>query len=274
MLLVTVGAGLPLLAARPASANPRPLPFTYPYGTLAEGSLEVELYSDVNPLREPSDPANPAAGNIWVPQYLLQNEFEYGLTDHLELGFYQVFGSNPLPGGDNEVYFDGLKWRVRGRLAEAGEWPIDVSLYLELETMHDETALEGKVNLEKDFGALRWQTNLWSELAYERPYDRTDQGRKLVYIVNPTTGFVYQVTPVFQPGIEAWARGQIVPTGATDQDHENSRVHYFLGPTAHFNFGKLWLSLGIYAHLNGTDTPAPGDAYGPLWFRSVIGLEL
>jgi hypothetical protein len=51
-------------------------------------------------------------------------------------------------------------------------------------------------------------------------------------------------------------------------------VHYFLGPTAHFNFGKLWLSLGIYAHLNGTDTPAPGDAYGPLWFRSVIGLEL
>jgi hypothetical protein len=92
--------------------------------------------------------------------------------------------------------------------------------------------------------------------------------------VNPTTGLVFEVTPVFQPGIEYWARGQIAPSGLTDQDRNNTAVHHFLGPTLHFNFGRLWWSTGAYFNLNDTSTPVPGDVYGPVWFRTVLGLSL
>lgn len=263
-----------LFLAAPARATPRPLPFSYPYMTLSKGNLELEVYSDVNPVRVLADPANPQAGNIWAPAYRLQNEFEYGLTDHVELGFYQVFEATPLDGGDNSLGFDGLKWRVRTRLAEAGQWPVDVSLYFELETMHDELSFEGKVNLERRFGPVRWLANLWAEEQIKRPLDTTAHGRGAEFIINPTTGFTFEVTPTFQPGIEYWARGNLAPKGATAQDRNNDKVQHFLGPTAHLNFGKLWLTLGLYAHLNGFHTPSPGDAYGPVWFRSVMGLEL
>src|SRR6516164_4632558 len=118
-----------MLTISPLSgATPRQLPFSYPYETLSQGELELELYGDMTPLRVAADPADATKGNLWEPGYILQNELEYGATDRIELGFYQVFEANPASGGDNSLQFDGFKWRVRGRLAEAGEWPVDVAL--------------------------------------------------------------------------------------------------------------------------------------------------
>jgi hypothetical protein len=255
-------------------ATPRRLPFTYPNETLAEAAVEIEGYSDVNLLRSAADPNDPNAGNIWTPQYIFQIELEYGLSDRWELGFYQIFRAEPQPGGDNLMGFDGLKWRIRTRLAEPGQLPIDIGFYLELETMHDELSLEEKVNLQRRLGRLTWMANLWVEETLARPLDTTAHGRTGHFIVNPTTGIVIQTTPGFHPGIEFWARGQVSPSGVSAQDRENSRVHYFVGPTAHVNFGRLWWSAGLYVHANSVKPPQPGDAYGPVWFRSVLGMEL
>src|SRR5260370_33195742 len=110
-----------------AWATPRELPFTYPVETLPQGSLELEMYGDMTPLRvyaNPSDPRHPpdlSQGRLWEPAYQLQNEFEYGLTDSVELGFYQVFVANPADGGSNTLTFDGMKWRGFGRLLLPGE---------------------------------------------------------------------------------------------------------------------------------------------------------
>lgn len=266
-------AAASLFCAGIAGATSRPLPFTYPYETLAEGAAEIELYSDANMLRVPADAADPTKGNLWEPGYLLQSEIEYGVSDRVELGFYQVFEGEPEAGGTNAFKFDGLKWRVRTRLAEAGEWPVDVGLYLELETMHDEIAIEEKVNLQRRLGRLRLMTNLWIEQGFDRPFDTKGQGSTARFIINPTAGFVYEVTPTFQPGVEYWARGQIVPSG-TGQERDNNSVKHFLGPTVHLNFGKLWWSAGLYANFNQFRKPAVGDAYGPVWFRSLLGIDL
>lgn len=260
---------LAVVVACPASASPRPLPFTYPYETLDKGELELELYGDMTPLRVEADP--PAKGRLWEPAYQLQNEFEYGLTDRIELGFYQVFEAQPAGNGSNAMTFDGFKWRVRGRLAEAGQWPVDVALYLELETLHDETSLEEKVILAKRFGRWHWMANLWVEESEERPFDAQ---RSFHFIVNPTTGFTLQVSPVFQPGIEYWARGELGTVGDNQIDIVNSRIHHFVGPTVHFDFGKLWWTAGIYADLNNANKPQPGETYGSCWFRTVLGLNL
>jgi hypothetical protein len=253
-------------------ASPRQLPFTYPYETLDQGELELELYSDLTPLRVLADPLSPGGGRLWEPAYQLQNEFEYGVSDRVELGFYQVFEAQPADGGANNMVFDGLKWRVRTRLAEAGEWPVDVALYLELETMHDELSLEEKVILAKHFGPFLWGANLWVEQSESRPFDSSQ--RSFHFILNPTTGLTYQATPTLHPGVEYWARGELGTVGDSPVEVVNRRVHHFLGPTVHVNFGKLWWTFGIYADLSNLKTPQPAEAYGPCWVRSVLGLNL
>src|SRR5262249_5984149 len=154
--------------------------------------------------------------------------------------FYQVFKADPVAGGDNQLRFDGLKWRVRTRLAEPGQWPVDIGLYLELETMHDELSLEEKVNLQRRAGRFRFMANLWVEESLERPFDKK-QRSELEFIINPTAGFVYEVTPTFQPGVEYWARGRLSPDGEGVERHDAAVQHY-VGPTVHLNFGKLWWS--------------------------------
>jgi len=261
-----------LAAASAARATPVPLPFTYPYETLGQGELEVELYGDMTPLRVEADPADATKGRLWEPAYVLQNEFEYGLTDRVELAAYQVFEANPVDGGTNVMDFDGFKFRVRARLAEAGEWPVDVALYLELETLHDEYGLEEKVILARRFGAVHAMANLWVEQSYARPFDA--DARDFEFVVNPTGGFTYEVTPWFQPGVEYWARGELGTHGETPTDVVNNRVHHFVGPTVHFDWGKLWWSLGVYADLTNMGAPLPGEAYGPVWARTLLGLAL
>ncbi len=168
--------------------------------------------------------------------------------------------------------FDGFKWRVRSRLGEAGSWPVDIALYLELETLHDETSLEEKVILAKRYRRWHWMANLWVEQSELRAFDAGHRSFHLV--VNPTTGLTFQVAPWFQPGIEYWARGELGTVGDTPVDEINNRVHHFVGPTVHVDFGKLWWSAGIYVDLNDAGTPQPGEIYGPFWGRSVLGLNL
>lgn len=257
---------------RTAGATPVPLPFTYPYETLGKGELEDELYGDMTPLRVNADPTGATPGHLWEPAYVLQNELEYGVTDHVELAWYQVFEANPQDGGSNAMQFDGFKFRGRFRIAEAGELPVDVALYLELEALHDETSLEEKVILSKRLGPVHWMGNLWVEQEYNRPWDAGRQN--LDFVVNPTTGFTYEVAPWFQPGVEYWARGKLGATESGPIDARNDRVHHFVGPTLHFDWGKLWWSLGVYANCSDATAPAVGEIYGPVWVRSLLGITL
>jgi len=109
---------------------------------------------------------------------------------------------------------------------------------------------------------------------FGRPLDTKAHGRDVEFVVNPSAGLSVEVTPTFQPGLEYWARGQLRESGETPLERENSGVHHFLGPTVHLNFGRLWWTAGLYANLNGLRTPDAGADFGPVWFRSVIGLDL
>ena len=284
--LLVLGLGM-ALAPSVAQANPRPLPFTYPTETLAEGATEVELYTDMTPLRVLADPADDTK-RIWEPYYMLQTEFEYGITDRWELGLYQVFEGLPLDGGGNRSSFDGLKARLRTRLAEPGQWPIDVGLYFEVAGMHDELELEGKILLSRRFGRLRVMSNLWVEEEWERPWEDRPIRKAPAFIINPTFGATYQIGTRVQLGAEYWARGKLfggdandTPPGADATTAEAARiarrnddVHHFLGPTLHYNLGRAWVSVGVYAHLNDSNKPQPGEIYGPFWLRTVLGVDL
>src|SRR5262245_15820323 len=136
VLLVTAGA---------AQANPRPLPMTYTTDTLAPGAAELELFSDLVPLRAIS-PTTTEPTTYLASSFQL--ELEIGLVDRLELGLYatlapslgdQLASTTLVPGAGN-----GLKQRLRYTFAEPGAWPVDTGAYLELVENEREIEIEAK----------------------------------------------------------------------------------------------------------------------------------
>jgi hypothetical protein len=260
-----------LLAPVMAVASPRPLPFTYPYDTLPSGQLEIEQYADIVPVRVARENPDGTLDGVTSMRYVLQTELEYGLTNKLEFGWYFQFRQ----GGSSDTPFmrlEGVKQRVRYRLAEAGEWPIDVGVYLELAEFHNELEFEEKILLAKRFGAINVAANLWVEQEW---YFQTDDTK---YIYNPTIGASYEITPRFIAGLEYWARGRfdsVETDPVNDSGDAPTKARHYFGPTFLAQRGKVFFSLGAYLRLDGlTESAKVNDPYGKVWFRTLIGVEL
>jgi hypothetical protein len=247
-----------------AQANPRPLPYTYIYETLPAGDAEIELYTDLAPVRVIN-------GNTGAPAWYLapqfQAEIEYGLTDRLELGLYLTlapidagFAFTPLmPDGT------GIKQRLRYRLADAGVWPIDVAVYGEVVENQREIELEGKVILQRRAGPFRIAANAWAEREYYFSGARE-------WVLNPTAGIVLERWIKAQPGIEYWMHAEHIDGGGWVIEPQ-----HYIGPTVILQLGKIWWSIGAYARINdfphAPQVGATGNPYGPFWFRTVVGIS-
>jgi hypothetical protein len=257
-----------LLLGSAARATPKPLPFSYGVDTNPKGQGEVEQYVDLVPVFA----LNPLTGAR--TQYLasqLQTEIEYGLSNRVELGLYvtvipQAAGLT-LP---TLTEGNGAKQRIRWRLADQGDWPIDVALYGELTENDHEIELEAKVILEHRFGHLRVIANAWVE--YEFYYNGVRE-----WVLNPTVGMTYQVSPHVFPGIEYWMRAELVAVSANiDFGHAfNDGPHHYIGPTMRLVFGNFFWTTGLYMRASNIGYVLnPGiDAYGPIWFRSLVGFS-
>jgi hypothetical protein len=251
-----------------ALATPRPLPFTYTYDTLAEGETEIEQYVDVTPVKALSaSTANPA----WYTATQFQTEFEHGITDRLELGLYIAFMPDPGSAYTQTATLTegtGFKERLKLRLAEAGQWPLDVALYGELVEYTTEFEIEAKIILERRIGKLRIAANAWAEREFYYAVNQQD------WVLNPTIGATYQVTPSFHAGLEYWMRVEFSDPAPNPRPFSLG-PNQFVGPALMFNFGHLWWSTGVYLRVNDIDRVAqPLDNYGPVWARTVVGLEL
>lgn len=255
-----------------ASANPRPLPFSYPYETLPQGKVEVEQYLDFVPVRvERERPDDGTLEGVWSIRSVLTTELEWGITDRLEAGFYFQFrqgasGTTPF------LRFDGIKQRLRYRVAETGELPVDIGIYLEAAQFHDELEFEEKLLLSKRVGDFVLVANLW----VEQEWYFQDSNTKFIY--NPTAGASYEITPRFQVGFEYWARGRFDDTSddpASDGSDAPTKAHHYLGPTFLYQQASLFASLGTYVRLDDLGEAAiVDDPYGKLWVRVILGVEL
>lgn len=262
--------------SRLAAANPRPLPYTYPSESLTAGAFEIEEYVDTTPV--PAVAVGTGAETTLLRNVLV-TELEYGLTDRLELGLYFQFSNNPgLSTGTSPtvpVMFDGLKQRLRWSLAPPGEWPVDVSLYGEVAELQNEIELEAKVILQRRIGRVRVMVNLWAE------HEFYFVGRN-EWVLNPTAGLAWEIFPWLQLGLEYWMHAEYVVSGnnAATASADNSlapfnqRAHHYVGPGVSMQFKKFWFSVAPYVRLDELNRKAQlGDMFGPLWVRSVIGID-
>ena len=259
--IATVATVATLAAAGTASANPRPLPYTYIYETLPKGDAEVELYTDLAPIKVYDSSGHPA----WYLASQFQTEVEYGLTDRLELGLYvttAIFDPGLMFAPDMPEG-TGVKQRLRYRFGDAGRWPIDLAIYGEVTENQHEIELEGKIILQRRLGPLRFAANSWAEREYEFNDPRE-------WVLNPTAGVVFEKSALVQPGIEYWMHAEHADGGGWGPG-----AQHYLGPTVILQFGKVWWSNGAYLRINGVRTPAIGsnDPYGAFAFRTIIGLN-
>ena len=169
----------------PTTAWARAYLVNQPYDTREAGEFEVELWNDMNFKEADNDDSYSSKHQL---------ELEYGLTDHLQLAYYEVYVWNRR----NDWERDGFKVEAKLRLAEAGQWPVDVGVYTEYKNPDGprdvrSDALENKVILSKDIG--RW--NLVGNFVFEKTLN-THRDWEFEY----TAGASYALTPRTRLGLE------------------------------------------------------------------------
>jgi hypothetical protein len=258
-----------LVLAATAHANPRPLPMTYTTDTLPAKAAELELYLDMTPLRAIS-PASSEAETFLASAFAA--EFEIGLTDRLELGLYLTFVPDFGEQYANQTRIagagTGAKQRLRYRFADEGAWPVDVGIYGELVENEREIEIETKLLLHRRFDRLRIAANLSSE--YELYFSKQRE-----WVLNPSLGASYEITPAYHVGLEAWVRGEYPTNPKPASRTFGLGPHAYVGPTLMMSFGTLWWTVGAYARVTETAHDLqPGEPYGRVWVRSLIGFDL
>ena len=141
---VIVGVWVSAWAVPPAEAHLRDYLVNQPYYTTKPGELEVAAWNDMNFAEADSDDSFNSKHQI---------EFEYGVTDHLQLAYYEVYTWDRRSDWER----DAFKIEAKVRFVQAGQWPIDVALYTEYKNpdghrdIHSDE-LENKVILSKTMG--------------------------------------------------------------------------------------------------------------------------
>ena len=179
-LLVVVGVG-----QATASAHMRDYLVNRYYYTAKRNEVELELWNDVNFSEADNDDSYNSTHQI---------ELEYGVTDHVQLAYYEVYTWNRAKDWER----DAFKIEAKARFAEAGQWPVDVALYTEYENPDGSRAvrsdvLENKVIVSQDVG--NW--NIVGNFTFEKPLN---SGEPWVY--EYTAGVSYAVTPTARLGLE------------------------------------------------------------------------
>ena len=239
------------LLASLSSANPRPLPFTYPYESLPQSGVELEQFVDLAPVVSLTADGE----REWSARYQLITEVEYGITDRLELGLYFVAATEP---GEAPLVFDGIKQRLRYRFGDAGQFPVDVAIYGEISEKHDEIELEVKLNLQRRLGPARLMVNL----SGERAFDYKGGGE---WVLNPSAGVAVELSAHVSVGLEYWM----------DWTLDGSDPKQYLGPTLSLQWKSLWVSAAPYLRLDNLGREQGyNDKYGRVWVRMVLGINL
>lgn len=238
MLLALVAA----FTTSSASAGERIFAFSYGYGTVPKGGIEVENYNTA---------AIPEEGDV---SWKHQAELEYGLTDRLEGGLYLVTEN----AGGGPIAFSGWKARLKYRFGAEGVGAVDPALYFEYigSPNFDEHALEVKFILGKDINRFRSALNVEYKFEFG--------GDELVHEIAPSLGLGFKVAKPLVLGLEVVSELEFV-----GEEVEGPRA--WAGPTVHLagEGGKLWWTLSALA-------PVAGDAAEDKgWMvRSLVAVNL
>lgn len=260
---------LTVLAAT-ASANPRPLAHTLTTDTLAPGDVDLVTTTDLVPLRRLS-----GMREVSFLASGFASELEIGIVDRLELGLSATlvpslddrFASAGLFAGVG----NGLRQRLRYTINEDPDtFPVigNVAALVEVTETESDVAFDGRILLERHFDRLSVAFDI--SVAYQLYFDD-----RRAWVITPTGGLTYEITPKLHVGAEAWQRTEYPDQVLVQPRPFSFRAQAYAGPSVMLWLGKAWWTVAAYARITDTDHDLePGEPYGRLWFRSVIGFDL
>ncbi len=205
----------------------------------------------------------------------LREEFEYGVTDNFQVALYlnhhYVDANNDFPaenpshpgnrlpgvfetdgedvhaGHDPAIpfdsyHFESVSLELIYRLLSPYKDPFGLALYFEPSVGDQETELEWKILLQKNWleDRLVWALNINYELEFEKAngggYERNGDFEWF-------TGVSYRFISNWSGGLEFWNHHEFADATV----HEHSA--YFIGPTIHYGGQRWWASLGFLHQL-------------------------
>jgi len=211
----------------------------YGYATKGKGNFDPELLNSyiVAGHKEGEGGTSPT----YASQNMIRSalEIEYGITDKIDFAYYLNLAK---PDGE-DMQYAGSKFRFRGRLAEAGQLPVDLGWYTEMEWWNskfndDQLEAEFMVTIQKDFGD-------WTFIVNGPDVEKVIVGnnKKAVFEVGWRGEASYQITEHNRLGLQFYGS----PGKVNDVTPIGQQQHYVI-PTIHtvlFNAVPTSVGLGF-----------------------------
>lgn len=180
--------GTALALAASAEAGSRRFTYSYETTTMAKGAMELESWATWK-TDKAADPD--------FERFDIRHEFEYGVTDRLQLAFYFAdwrYEENAAESGKTE--FRDVAVEAIYNLTDPNTTPFGSALYGEIKGSDDFIELEGKLLLQKNIGQWMFVYNLGGEIEWEDDY-QNDEAELF-----QTAGVSYQINPSWSVGTE------------------------------------------------------------------------
>jgi len=259
--------------APPALAQMDPWEFeVYGYQTVPRGMLEIESLNSV--VLNGSRHGEKGTSKGTVPSQSMWRtaiEVTYGLTDRIEAAMYVNLAK---PRGD-DLQYAGSKFRLRGRLFDQGELPVDVGWYFELAykrtPKYDDQKLELELRpiLQRDVGDFSFIVSPKFEKILVGSEEK--EGWEFGYV----SGIYYRWMRAFSPGVEFYgAIGMMKhPDSTRDQQHyifpvvrgEYRGIEYSVGPGFGLTHGSdrtlVKFNLGLEKYIGAIFGPSTNPLF-------------
>ena len=211
----------------------------YGYDTQGKGKIDPELLTSyiVTGHKEGDGGTSPTYASQGMMRYAI--ELEYGLTDKIDFAYYLNLAR---PDGQ-DLQYAGSKFRFRGRIAEAGQLPVDLGWYSEVEWWSsafndDQVEVEFMATMQKDIGK-------WTFIVNAPSIEKVIIGanRNEVFEIGWRSEVSYQATDRTRLGLQLYGS----PGKINDVTPIGQQQHYVV-PTLHtvlFNTVRTSLGLGF-----------------------------
>ncbi len=254
-----------LLGCSVARADEAILAWTYTTDLLPQGKWEYEHWTTARWEKEHGD----------YSVFDFREEIEYGLTNDLQIAFYlnhhYVYADRDVPAEDparpghrlkgvyetggedvhadhdpskpfDSYHFESISFEAIYRILSPYKDPIGLAVYFEPAIGSEETELEWKILLQKNWleDRLVWALNLNYELEFEKE-EEGEYERDAMF--ECFTGLSYRFIPNWSGGVEFWNHHEFADASV----HEHSA--YFMGPTLHYGGERWWATLGFMHQL-------------------------